>query len=300
MSDLPRADAGLLHPPVASQPLAAVIRGADATRHVQRFDLEHRILHRLVMLTFIGLTVTGLPVLFSHAAWAHAIAAIFGGFHATGIVHRLLGATLLAGLAWHVGRLAWRIVVRREKGMLWGPTSMVPQPRDLVDLYRQFKWFLGLGPAPRFEQFTYWEKLDYLAVLYGTALMGAAGLVLWFPVAAARLLPGWMFNVALLVHGAEACLAIGFIFTVHFFNGHLRPGKFPMDLVIFTGAVSEQELRHERAAQFDRLEREGALDALSVPAPSARARRTGTLFGAAGITLGLGSIALILFALLTY
>ena len=69
--------------------------------------------------------------------------------------------------------------------------------------------------------------------------MGAAGLVLWFP-SAARVLPGWMFNVALFVHGEEAPLAIGFIFVVHFFNGHLRPGKFPMDLVIFTGSVTAE------------------------------------------------------------
>ncbi len=68
-------------------------------------------------------------------------------------------------------------------------------------------------------------------------------MILWFPEAASNVLPGWMFNVALFVHGAEAALAIGFIFVVHFFNGHLRPGKFPMDLVIFTGAVSEAELR---------------------------------------------------------
>jgi hypothetical protein len=36
-----------------------------------------------------------------------------------------------------------------------------------------------------------------------------------------------MFDLALFVHGAEATLAIGFIFVVHFFNGHLRLGKFP-------------------------------------------------------------------------
>jgi len=48
-----------------------------------------------------------------------------------------------------------------------------------------------------------------------------------------------MFNLALFVHGAEAALAIGFIFAVHFFNGHLRPGKYPMDLVIFTGSLGE-------------------------------------------------------------
>ena len=77
------------------------------------------------------------------------------------------------------------------------------------------RWFVGRGPRPRFEHFTYWEKFDYWAVLWGTVLMGAAGLVLWFPVAASRVLPGWMFNVALFVHGAEATLAIGFIFVVH-------------------------------------------------------------------------------------
>jgi cytochrome b subunit of formate dehydrogenase len=298
MSDLHRTDVGPLHPTTITQP-APDVAGTAEVRHFQRFDLEHRVLHAVVIVTFVGLTFTGLPVLFSHAAWARAIASVFGGFHATGIVHRVLGLTLLVALAWHIARLTWRIVVRRERGMLWGPSSMVPQPRDLVDLYRQFKWFLGLGPAPRLEQFTYWEKLDYLAVLYGTALMGAAGLVLWFPIAAARFLPGWMFNVALLVHGAEACLAIGFIFTIHFFNGHLRPGKFPMDLVIFTGVVTEAELRHERAAQFERLEDAGMLDAIAVPEPSPRVRRNGLIAGTAGITLGLASIALILFALLT-
>src|SRR5205823_12304335 len=118
----------------------------------------------------------------------------------------------------------------------------------------------------RFEHFTYWEKFDYWAVLWGTAIMGAAGLVLWFPVVASRILPGWMFNVALFVHGAEASLAIGFIFVVHFFNGHLRPGKFPMDLVIFTGTLSAAELRQERAAQYERLASGGELRRLAVPA----------------------------------
>src|SRR5438034_10735350 len=90
----------------------------------------------------------------------------------------------------------------------------------------------------------------------------------WFPMAASRIMPGWMFNVALFVHGAEATLAIVFIFVVHFFNGHLRPGKFPMDMVIFTGSMPEHEMRHERAGQFERLERAGGLEALAVSAPT--------------------------------
>ena len=135
-------------------------------------------------------------------------------------------------------------------------------------------------------------------MLWGTALMGAAGLVLWFPVAAARVLPGWMFNVALFVHGAEATLAIGFIFVIHFFNGHLRPGKFPMDLVIFTGSVSDRDLREERAGEYARLVETGALAELAVPPPSAALSNRGQILGTAGLTIGLVLVAFILYAVL--
>jgi hypothetical protein len=76
-------------------------------------------------------------------------------------------------------------------------------------------------------------------------IIGGSGLLLWFPVFFARFMPGWMFNIAALIHGEEALLAVGFIFTFHFFNGHLRPEKFPMDTVIFSGVVPERELMEE-------------------------------------------------------
>jgi cytochrome b subunit of formate dehydrogenase len=250
------------------------------------------------MVTFLGLAATGMPLLFSDAPWARSLARVFGGFQGAGMVHRFFGAVLLGAVVWHIGGVIWRAFVLGEKGMLWGPTSMVPQPKDFVDFYQQMRWFFHLGPQPRFEQFTYWEKFDYWAVLWGTALMGAAGLVLWFPQAASRILPGWMFNLALFVHGAEATLAIGFIFVVHFFNGHLRPGKFPMDLVFFTGSVTDHELREERPAQYDRLVRTGQLDRLAVAAPTASLVRRGYVLGTVGLTLGVGLILLILYAVL--
>jgi hypothetical protein len=167
-----------------------------------------------------------------------------------------------------------------------------------VQLVQQIRWFVGAGPRPRFEHFAYWEKFDYWAVLWGTLLMGAAGLVLWFPQAASLMLPGWMFNVALFVHGAEATLAIGFILVIHFFNGHLRPGKFPMDLVIFTGSVSDDDLREERAGEYARLAETGALAELAVPQPSAAVCSRGQIIGTAGLTIGLALLVLILYAVL--
>jgi cytochrome b subunit of formate dehydrogenase len=264
--------------------------------YVLRFDRKTRSLHLATMISFLVLAATGLPLLFSEAAWAPWLAAVFGGFRGAGLVHRVFGAVLLVTVVYHVGDVFWRALVRRERGLLWGPDSMVPQPRDFLDFFAQVKWFLGRGPQPRFERFTYWEKFDYWAVLWGTALMGAAGLVLWFPVAASRLLPGWLFNVALFVHGAEAVLAIGFIFVVHFFNGHLRPEKFPMDMVIFTGRLPAAEMRHERAAQYDRLAAAGQLDALTVEAPPPAALSRGRWIGGIGLVTGIALIALILYA----
>jgi cytochrome b subunit of formate dehydrogenase len=266
--------------------------------HIRRFDRPSRLLHIVVMSTFLGLSATGLPLLFSDAPWSRVLASLFGGFHGAGLVHRFFGAALLLAVVWHVANIGWRAFVRDERGLFWGPTSMVPQPRDAVQLIQQIRWFLGASPRPRFEHFAYWEKFDYWAVLWGTLLMGAAGLILWFPQAASRVLPGWMFNVALFVHGAEATLAIGFIFVIHFFNGHLRPGKFPMDLVIFTGSVSDDELREERAGEYARLVETGALEALTVPPPTASLSAQGHLIGTAGLTIGVGLVVLIVYAVL--
>jgi len=276
-------------------------RAAAGGRHVvrlRRFDRPTRWLHVVVMTTSLGLAATGMPILFSDAPWARTLATVFGGFRGAGLVHRAFGATLLGAVVWHVAGVVWRAFVRGEKGLFWGPTSMVPQPRDFTDFSHQLRWFFGKGPRPRFEQFTYWEKFDYWAVLWGTLIMGAAGLILWFPEAAAHVLPGWMFNVALLVHGAEATLAIGFIFVVHFFNGHLRPHKFPMDLVIFTGTVAVEELQRERAAQYERLAASGGLEGLAVPPASDQLARRGRLIGTVGLTCGIGLFALILYAVL--
>jgi len=283
-------------PAVHSSP--APVAGAATVRHIQRFDRPTRVLHVVIMVTFLLLAATGMPILFSDAAWGRALALLFGGFTGAGLVHRAAGAVLLGAVAWHVGNLGWRAFVRGERGLFWGPTSMTPQWRDVVQFGQQLKWFFNRGPYPKYEHFTYWEKFDYWAVLWGTAIMGAAGLILWFPELAAAFLPGWMFNVALFVHGAEATLAIGFIFVVHFFNGHLRPNKFPMDLVIFTGSVTEDELRHERAGQYERLLRTGGLTPLIVPAPGAADRRRGHVIGTIGLTLGLLLFVLILQAVL--
>jgi hypothetical protein len=106
-----------------------------------------------------------------------------------------------------------------------------------------------------------------------------------------------MFNIATLVHGEEALLAVGFIFTFHFFNGHLRPEKFPMDTVIFSGVIPEHELVDERPVEYARLVREGRLEAIAAPAPARGALLFGWVVGGTALALGVLTVVLILYSL---
>jgi cytochrome b subunit of formate dehydrogenase len=271
---------------------------ARPERFQQRFDRVDRTLHGFLMLSFLGLAATGLPVLFATAPWAQRLAALLGGFGVTGVLHRLFAVILIAVFLSHLARLSHRLLIRKERGILWGPRSMVPQPRDVTDLIAHVRWFVGAGPRPRFDRYTYWEKFDYWAVFWGMGIIGTSGLMLWFPEFFSWFLPGWIFNIALLVHGEEALLAVGFIFTIHFFNGHLRPDKFPMDLVIFTGRVSEHELADERADEYDRI-RSGHAPPLEAGPPSARSQAVGRVIGTIAVTTGLTIVGLILYAVLS-
>ena len=84
--------------------------------------------------------------------------------------------------------------------------------------------------------------------------------MLWFPVLFTKFLPGWLINVATIIHSDEALLATGFIFTVHFFNTHLRPEKFPMDTVVFTGRMPVAEWKRDKPAEYEALVAAGKLE----------------------------------------
>jgi hypothetical protein len=105
-----------------------------------------------------------------------------------------------------------------------------------------------------------------------------------------------MFNIAALVHGEEALLAVGFIFTFHFFNGHVRPTKFPMDTVIFTGRIPEHELKEERGLEYERMVREGRLAAAETTPPTAESQWFGWIVGGAALLLGILAIVLIVYS----
>ena len=100
------------------------------------------------MASFLGLSLTGLPLLFADARWAAPMAGLVGGYGVTGVLHRMFATLLIAVFVAHVGRVLHKLYVRRDLGILWGPDSLVPQPRDVVQMAQHFRYFVGLGPRP--------------------------------------------------------------------------------------------------------------------------------------------------------
>ena len=194
--------------------------GNPSGRYFLRFNFYQRITHFLIFTSFVTLSVTGLPLKFHDYAWAKMLAHLLGGFEVAGVLHRMMGAVTFGYFAMHLAYIAYLAISGRMRirDILWGPRSIVPQPNDAVEIATNFKWFLGLGPRPKFGRFTYWEKFDYLAVFWGVAIIGLSGLVLWFPELTTRLLPGMVVNIAWIIHADEALLATGFIFLIHFYR----------------------------------------------------------------------------------
>lgn len=235
------------------------------TEHIleyERFTRLNRVLHVVMIVSFISLAVTGMTLKFSFTPWAAVVSRLLGGFETAGNIHRF-AATLMVGIfIAHLYDLLRRKRASKQswRDLLFGPNTMLPTRKDLADLIGSLKWFLGLAKRPAYGRWTYWEKFDYFAVFWGIFVIGSTGMTLWFPQFFTRFLPGWFLNVATIIHSDEALLATGFIFTVHFFNTHLRPEKFPMDIVVFTGRMTIEELQHDKPAEYEDMVKRGELE----------------------------------------
>ena len=270
-------------------------------KRYQRFTAYQRGLHLTVILSFFGLAITGMMLKFSYSGWAQALSSLIGGAAVAGFIHRICAIATFAYMGLHLVDVARRFK-RSDKPVfkfLFGSDSLMPRWADIPEFIATMKWFLGRGPAPRYGRWTYWEKFDYLAVFWGVMVIGFSGLFLWFPETFTRVFPGWAINVATIIHSDEALLATGFIFTIHFFNTHFRPEKFPMDPVIFTGQMKQKELMLERPALYEELVASGELEQhLVEPAPESFTRMA-KLFGMTALVIGFTLIGLIIYAMLT-
>jgi len=267
--------------------------------YFRRFPAVWRWIHALFAISTMTLILTGTTLLFSHTGWAKTVVAFLGGPQMEGIIHRTAAVIWLGIFVAHLV-IALGNIWRNRKTFQWfGGTSMLPNMKDLHDLRGMFRWFLGRGPRPEFCHWTYWQKFDYWAPFWGTAVIGTSGLILFAPEKSAVLLPGWAFNVATLIHAEEALLAAIFLNSVHFFNVHFRPERFPMSTTIFTGAIPIEEFKHDHRLEYERLVAAGELEKHLVKRPSRRADLAASFITSVLIMAGLALLTLVLIGVIT-
>ncbi len=272
---------------------AAHAHAAAGGRWYQRWPPFYRGLHIVVASTFLLLALTGLPLRFHGAPWAGTIFDLLGGPATARTLHHMGGAVTFGYFFVYLIHLLRRRL-KGDRSLFRPATTMLPRFKDVQDVKANFRWFLFGGKRPDFDRWTYWEKFDFWAEVWGVGFIGLTGLVMWFPIEATAVVPGWGINLAHVLHSYEALLATGFIFSVHFFHANLRPGKFPMDPIIFTGRIPEEELALERPAEYARMKAEGRLESEALPPPDPVLVRRAYMVGGTLLCIGLALLFLML------
>lgn len=228
----------------------------EIPKEIERFNLTFRIQHVIMLVTFLTLSFTGWALKYPEIEQSKWWVNIWGGPDMAGKIHRVAGVTMLLDFVWHVIYLAYGFSTGKLTLSLI--TTLIPLPKDIVDAVKNFMYFFGLSKErPRFAKFSYIHKFDYWAVFWGMFIIGSSGFVLAFPVFSSRFFPNftlnWIWPLLRILHSDEALLAIVFILFWHFFNEHLKWGKFPMSWTWITGKMSTKELKHEHPLEYERL-----------------------------------------------
>ena len=213
----------------------------------ERFSLRQRLEHIAMMTLFTILSVTGLPQKFFEATSSQWIMDALGGVDRARWFHRAAGIAFAVLAIVHVWGAVWEVVVNRSR------LTMVPTKQDFRDAIRTLRFYLGVEPSPpRFDRFDYRQKFEYWGLIFGAIIVIATGIVLLYPVLAARWLPGEFIPASKVAHSNEGLLAFLVVIVWHIYNAHFSPDVFPFDTSIFTGRISEERMHHDHPLELGR------------------------------------------------
>ncbi len=216
-----------------------------------RMTLNERLQHGLLALSFIVLVVTGFMLRYPEAWWVVPLRNLSShAFEWRGLLHRIAGVVMCLAGVWH---LAYITLTRRGRELF---RDLLPRRKDLHDLKGVFRYNLGLQKdKPLFARFSYIEKAEYWALIWGSVIMSATGFLLWFESTTI----GWFtklgFDISRTVHFYEAVLASLAIVVWHFYAVIFNPDVYPMNLAWLTGKMSEEEMETEHPLELERLRR---------------------------------------------
>ena len=233
----------------------------DATRTVERMNKVQRIQHVFLVTSFLTLVISGFALAYPDS-W---FAIVAGPESVRRVIHRIAAVVMIVLGIVHIFYMLGTREGRQGVKDFWFGF------KDLRDVIGVMKYHLGLShDHPKMARFTYAEKAEYWALVWGTIVMGLTGLMLWFEVQVSTWfnLPRWWVDVATAIHFYEAVLATAAIVIWHLYAVIFDPAVYPVSWAWFDGKVTEDHFRHEHGAAWESMqnaEARGKFDAARKP-----------------------------------
>ncbi|MGE5250731.1 MAG: cytochrome b/b6 domain-containing protein, partial [Bacteroidota bacterium] len=257
-----------------STPERKLYSDAPAAQY-RRFSLSDRAQHLLMLLSFTTLAVTGLVQKYALSPVSVSIVRFWGGIENVRATHHVAATVLMVIAVYHLMALGYKVFVLRRR------MSMLPGFQDVKDALSVFAYNLGLRKTrAQMGRYTFEEKAEYWALVWGILVMGITGFMMWNPIATVKFLPGDFIPAAKAAHGAEALLAVLAIVVWHMYGVHLR--RFNKSM--WTGKLSEAEMLHEHPLELADVKAGMA----NVKADEQRIRRRSMIYYPVASVVGLG------------
>ena len=225
-----------------------------------RFDIVQRIQHIIFLISFTVLGFTGLPQKFPLSPISVGFFNFLGGIENVRIIHHTSAIVMMIVSVFHVLEVLYRVLVLRT------PISMIPWINDAIHVYDDILYYIGRRKHKAYYgRYSYAEKAEYLALIWGTVVMGLTGFMMWNPISTLRIFPGESIPAAKAAHGGEAVLAVLAIIIWHFYHVHIKH----LNKSMLTGSLSRKEMEHEHPGELARIE----AGAHSDPIPAAVLRK---------------------------
>jgi formate dehydrogenase gamma subunit len=231
-------------------------------RLLSRFNFHQRFQHWCLMALFASLVYTGFPLKFADRGWAAWMITLIGGVDVARRVHRVAGMLLILGLVYHlvyVGVMLIRKARRERTGVLRAMFRMplAVTPYDMNEMTHLVLYLVGVRKnRPLQGRFSMPEKFEYFGVFWGTVLLGATGLLMWYSDWTTRHMSGRILTLAFLVHGFEAFLALLHVGVVHMVSVIFSPAVAPVSPAMFNGLSPAEELAEAHPAWVDEAKKQ--------------------------------------------
>lgn len=207
----------------------------------KRFTISDRFEHWAEMLAFFTLGLTGLIQRYSDWPISLKIMEVLGGIENVRLIHHGAAIVLMFAVIYHLGAAGYKYYVKRNR------IKMLPNLKDVTNAWGWIMYNLGKRDQhPQEGRFTFGEKFEYWAFVWGTMIMGLTGFALWNPIATSDFLPGEIIPAAKIAHSLEAVLAVLAIIIWHFYNVHIKM----LNKSMFNGKMSEEEMLHEHPLEL--------------------------------------------------